>query len=394
MSFTGHASSPKSYRSRSFLLQLGMMTDSFIRPYLGKGKRFDDAFWEKTDGRNVKASMEKVMQGIRLYQIHPYERHPARQSIVWSDGSARLVWFAAKTRGRLKAPRARILVIPSLINGPEILDILPDRSLVRYLAHQGFDVYLLDWGNVREDPELATLESAISVKLGKVLAWLQKNPDGPPLVGMGYCMGGVFLAAADILYPEVFSALTFIATPWDFKAGGKGGFPEAVTVWAKEGLPRVAHLDQMPAAWLQMIFAGVDPSLVARKFSAFSEMKMESAAAELFVAVEDWVNGGADLPAGVARQAVSEWYLENKPCHGKWEIAGVPIQARKIKKPSLVIVPARDKIVPPASARALVRQLPNVWVLEPDCGHISMMVGASAKSQVWTPTKNWILSQV
>lgn len=393
MSFAAHSGSPKSYRSRSFLLQLGMMTDSFARPYLGKGGRFDDAFWEKPDGHQVRTSMEKVMRGIRLYQTHPYERPLTRQSIVWSDGSVRLVWFAAKTKTRLKSSRARILVIPSLINGPEILDILPNRSLVRYLAHQGFDVYLLDWGNVREDPELSTLDLALSVKLGKALNWLQQNPEGP-LVGMGYCMGGLFLAAADILYPEVFSALTFIATPWDFKAGGKGGFPEAVTAWAKEGLPRVAHLDQMPASWLQMIFAGVDPSLVARKFSAFSEMKMESAAAKLFVAVEDWVNGGPDLPAGVARQAVSEWYLENKPCHGTWDVAGVPIQARKIKTPSLVIIPSRDKIVPPASARALMKQLPNVWVLEPDCGHISMMVGASAKGEVWAPTKDWILSQV
>ena len=76
--------------------------------------------------------MEKVIDGFKKYQIHPYTRALTRQSVVWSSGQTRLIWHASKGR----EPKARILVMPSMINGPEILDILPDVSLVRWLAEQ------------------------------------------------------------------------------------------------------------------------------------------------------------------------------------------------------------------------------------------------------------------
>jgi polyhydroxyalkanoate synthase len=370
------------------MMQMGLAAASVAEPHFKNRETLDDAFWQKPAGKSVQATMEKVIDGIRLYQLHPYQRKLSRQSVVWSSGQTRLVWYAAKGR----APKARILAIPSMINGAEILDIMPDRSLLRWLAGQGFDVYLLEWGDMRLDPELATLDEAFRNKITPLLAWLREDSD-IPLCGLGYCMGGLFLAAAEILDPKAFKSLCFIATPWDFKAGAKGTFAEAVTRWARDGLARVRHLDYMPSDWLQMIFAGVDPGMIARKFSAFADMDQDSDAACLFVAVEDWVNGGADLPAGIVQGCVKSWYVENKPSKGQWTVAGKKIAARKIAKPSLVIVPGRDRIVPPESARVLAEQLPDVTLMEPDCGHISMMVGSRAEKDVWKPMKKWILQQ-
>jgi polyhydroxyalkanoate synthase len=377
-------------RQRPLMLHLGLAAGALAEPELQKGQRLSDEFWHRPAGRSVRASMEKVVQGIRLYQLHPYERGLSRQSIVWSDGQVRLVWHAAKTR----KPKARILVVPSMINGPEILDILPERSLLRWLADQGFDVYLLEWGNLCDDPALATLDTAMTHRVAGCLDWLKKDSD-LPLFGFGYCMGGVLLAAAEILFPDKFAGLCFVATPWDFSAGAKGNFAGTVKAWAAEGgLERVAYLEHMPIEWLQMLFAGVDPGLVARKFSAFAEMDQESLDARLFVAVEDWVNGGADLPPELSRQSVQEWYLENRTVKGTWKVARKTISAEKIDKPSLVVIPARDRIVPPESALALAQQIPHSDMLETDCGHISMMIGREAAKEVLTPIKKWILSKI
>jgi polyhydroxyalkanoate synthase len=246
---------------------------------------------------------------------------------------------------------------------------------------------------MRLDPDLATLDKAFRKKIKPMLTWLKAESE-LPLYGLGYCMGGLFLAAADALVPDAFKGLCFIATPWDFKAGAKGTFSESVQRWAKDGLNRVRAIDYMPADWLQMIFAGVDAGLIARKYSAFAEMKRDSAEAELFVAVEDWVNGGADLPAGVILSCVQSWYIDNKPKAGEWVVAGKKVSAKSIEKPSLVIVPGRDRIVPPASARALARQIRHATLLEPDCGHISMMVSKRAEKTVWQPILKWIKSDL
>jgi len=380
---------PNRARQRPLMLHLGLAAASLAEPHFKAQEKLDDAFWQKPAGKTVRATMEKVIEGIRLYQLHPYQRKLARQSIVWSSGQTRLIWHA----GKLKKPKARILIVPSMINGTEVLDIMPDRSLVRWLTAQGYDVYLMEWGDLRLDPDLSSLNQAFRKKISKMLAWLADESD-IPLYGLGYCMGGLFLAAMETYNRDVFAGLCFVATPWDFKAGAKGTFAEAVQRWAKDGLTRVRHLDYMPADWLQMIFAGVDAGLIARKYAAFADMKQDTAEANLFVAVEDWVNGGADLPAGIIQDCVAGWYIDNKPAKGTWMVAGKKVSAKKITKPSLVIVPGRDRIVPPESARKLATQLPNVTLLEPDCGHISMMVGSKAETQVWKPIHKWLTANL
>lgn len=376
-------------RQRPLMMQMGLAASSLGEAHFKNREKLDDSFWQRPAGKAVRASMEKVIDGLRRYQLHPYRRKLERQSVVWSSGQARLSWHAART----KKTKARILLLPSMINGAEILDILPGRSLLRWLTRQGFDVYLFEWGDLRLDPGLQDMDRAFETKIVPMLKFLQKEPD-LPLFGIGYCMGGLFLAAAETLQPKAFTGLCFIATPWDFKAGAKGAFPEAVQAWAKDGLEKVRALTYMPADWLQLIFAGVDAGLIARKFSNFAAMNQRSKDASLFVAVEDWVNGGADLPAGILCDCVGDWYLGNKTMTESWVVAGQTVAAGKIKKPALVVVPGRDRIVPPDSARALAAQIPGAALIEPDCGHISMMVSERAEKTVWIPVRDWILSQM
>lgn len=374
-------------RQKPLMMHLALAASALADPQFKKNEKLDDAFWQKPEGKIVKASMEKVVAGIRSYQLHNFKRRESSKKTVWQDGEVRLIHYAPK-----KKPKARILVIPSMINGSEILDLLPGRSLLEWLSKEGTEIFLLDWGDLTKDKELKSLDFALGKKMKKLLKWLAPQSD-LPLTGLGYCMGGLLLAATDQLYPKAFSNLCFIATPWDFKKDTKGNFSESLTNWAKTGLPQTMHLDYMPAQALQMIFAGVDASLIARKFSAFADMDQKSKEAELFVAVEDWVNGGSDLPTAIVQHTVQGWYMENKPVKGEWVIDDKTIDAKNIAKPSFVVVPGRDKIVPPDSARPLGKKIKGAEVIEPDCGHISMMIGSKAEKDVWIPLCNWIISQ-
>lgn len=374
-------------RQRPLMIHLALAASALADPHFKKNEKLDEDFWQKEEGRQVKASMEKVIDGIKKYQLHDFARARTRQAVVWQDGEARLFHYKSK----LKTPKAKILAIPSMINGAEIMDLLPDRSLLKWLAGEGFDVYLLDWGNLKNDKELKSLDAAIGKKVKKILKWIEAQDD-LPFVGFGYCMGGLLLAAADQLHEKYFDALCFVATPWDFKRDTEGNFAERVTNWAETGLVQTMHLDAMPAHWLQMIFAGVDPSLIARKFSAFADMDQTSEQAKLFVAVEDWVNGGADLPTATVQQTVGGWYQDNKPANGEWIVDKKTIDPKNISKPSYVIVPGRDKIVPPSSARPLGKKIKKAVMVEPDCGHISMMIGSHAERDVWMPLRDWIIS--
>ena len=58
--------------------------------------------------------------------------------------------------------------------------------------------------------------------------------------------------------------------------------------------------------------------------------------------------------------------------------------------PCFVAVPARDRIVPPESAAALLPRLPDVVVHRPAAGHVGMVAGMAAETELWQPLLAWL----
>jgi poly(3-hydroxyalkanoate) synthetase len=226
----------------------------------------------------------------------------------------------------------------------------------------------------------------------KSIVDFMEHDQATPICGVGYCMGGILLAAADILYPTFFKALSFVATPWDFHASVDGNFAEQLVNWSQDGLPKIKAIDYVPADWLQMIFLGVDPAQIARKFSAFADMNPEDEVTKIFIEVEDWLNNGADIPSPLLIESVSKWYIDNEIVLGKWRVGRTIIDARKIKKPCHVTVPQKDRIVPPQSAMGICQQLSNVTILRADTGHISLMMGRQARDILWAPLRDFFMT--
>jgi polyhydroxyalkanoate synthase len=141
---------------------------------------------------------------------------------------------------------------------------------------------------------------------------------------------------------------------------------------------------------LQALFFGLDPFLAVRKFSRFAALGPGSAEARRFVALEDWLNDGVPLALPAARDCLARWYGGNEPGRGVWRIAGRPVDPGRVALPAYVVVPARDRIVPPASAAALAAALPNAVRQNPALGHIGMVVGGGAEEHVWRPLAEWL----
>ena len=54
------------------------------------------------------------------------------------------------------------------------------------------------------------------------------------------------------------------------------------------------------------------------------------------------------------------------------------------------MVPARDRIVPPGSARALGDALPNATRADIALGHIGMVVSQAAPARAWNTLFDWL----
>jgi polyhydroxyalkanoate synthase len=321
------------------------------------------------------------LDGVERYRRHPYRRDLPELPLLWQLGTTRLLDY----RPRGGPP---VLVVPSLINRAYILDLAPGQSLLRYLADQGLRPLLLDWDAPGEEERGFDVGDYVTRRLEPAAEIVHQATGAAPVV-LGYCMGGLLALALAARRPELVTALALLATPWHFHAE-RAEQAKLLGVLAEPIAKSYAALGEVPVDVLQALFAAQDPLLVLRKFSRFAEVDPDSAAALSFVALEDWLNDGVPLPIGVARECLGGWYGEDRPGRGQWHVAGEPIRPRDVGIPALVVVPAQDRIVPPATAAALAAELPLAETWTPSLGHIGMIVARNAPSAVWESLSAWL----
>jgi polyhydroxyalkanoate synthase len=321
----------------------------------------------------------RFLAGLHAYWRHPYRRELAEPPPLWSCGATRLLDCGP-------AGGWPLLIVPSLINRAYILDLAPGRSLARHLAAAGLRPLLVDWGEPGPLERRMTLEDHVSGRLGAALDAARHATGRPPLL-LGYCMGGLLALALALHRQEQVAGLALLATPWDFHAAPPPAALAPLMAGAGAGAGLVGGL---PVELIQTWFAGIDPLAVPRKFARFAELDPGSSEAQIFVAVEDWLNDGVALGAEVARECGLGWYGENRPARGLWRVGGQTVRPERLRVPCLVALPSRDRIVPPRSAAALARRLIDATVLEPDGGHIGMVVGGHARLRLWTPLVAWL----
>ena len=312
--------------------------------------------------------MSAALAGLRAYQTAPRPPPMPEMPVVASSSRATLRDYGGEGRP--------VIVVPSLINPPDVLDLLPDLSLMRWLATKGLRPLLVDWGTpspVERDLDIGGHVEHLLLPLIDAI--------GPQAALAGYCLGGTMALAAATIRPP--AALALIAAPWRFAS-----FPDE----AREGLaelwrasePSSDAMGLLPVEVLQAAFWRLDPSRTIAKFVAFGARQQDADAIRRFVALEDWANAGAPLTRAAGRELVFDLFGEDRLGRGCWTVAGCRVDPAALTCPVLDIVSTTDRIVPAASAAGIGRRLTLAQ------GHVGMMVGGRAQTSVWEPLAAWL----
>lgn len=333
--------------------------------------------------------MDRFLHGVQLYRRHQVRRDFAEPATVLQDGCGRLLDFAPFADGAGSGDTA-LLMIPSLVNRWHVLDITPERSFMRAMARGGIGAFVVDWGTPDGAERKFTVTDYVR-RLERMLDFVRARGFARVHVG-GYCMGGLLATALALRRQADIASLLLLATPWDFHADRTG---QALMMANLPFLSRlVEQAGELPVDALQTLFYSLDPWQVIRKFTRFAALDQGSAAAREFVLLEDWLNEGAALPGPVAQDCLLGWYGANSPALGQWQVGGEAVLPQRLVKPVLTIVPGQDRIVPPASARALAPPSPiappGARALELPLGHIGMVVSGRAPQMLWQPVLDWL----
>ncbi|WP_239016964.1 alpha/beta fold hydrolase [Sphingomonas ginkgonis] len=299
----------------------------------------------------------RALEGLRRYQTAPDPPEPPRRPIARD-----LAGSALRDVGGAGPP---LVLVPSLINPPDVLDLDPDVSLAADLAARGHRVFLLDWG-----PAEPRLGLDVAAHVEQRLVPLLRTFDQPPAL-LGYCLGGTMaLAAAQLTSVRCTATL---AAPWNFSA-----YPEPV----RRGLESLVEaagamaeqLRRLPMEVLQTGFWGLDPARVVAKFAGFAQAERGSLAADRFVRLERWANAGEPLPLPAAKQLVHDLFARDATGRGRWQVGGQTIHAQ-LPVPALHFTALDDRIAPAAAAPPG----PQIGV---KTGHVGLVIGRRGLAEV------------
>src|SRR5919202_2254238 len=152
------------------------------------------------------------------------------KDVVWHRGEARLFHYESARQKEYTVP---ILIVYAPILRPYILDLVPGNSLVEYLLGEGFDVYLLDWGNAGPEDKHVSFEDWILDYMPVAVQSVLRGSGSEELTIFGYCQGGTMSAMYASLFPEGYlKNLILLATPTDFAPGDSGIFG-LWTLWSR-----------------------------------------------------------------------------------------------------------------------------------------------------------------
>jgi polyhydroxyalkanoate synthase subunit PhaC len=293
-----------------------------------------------------------ALEGLAKYEEAPRDGGRDRKSVAAQVGPAVL-----RDHGGSGSPA---ILVPSLINPPDVLDLDEDVSLALSVARMGRRSLLLDWGEARERADLD-----VGGHVAMLLVPLLEQLDEPPAL-IGYCLGGTMAIAAANLAPV--ERVATIAAPWRFSEYPDESRKSLLDLW-RHARQAAISLKVLPMEVLQAAFWSLDPSRTVSKFASFSKLDLSSAEARRFVVLEDWSNEGEPLPLPAARELIEDFFGADLPGKSQWMV-GERRMTDKIAVPLLNCTASRDRITPAVSAPSGERE-------DVASGHVGMVVGSS-----------------
>lgn len=311
----------------------------------------------------------------------------AREAVWRKD---RVVLYRYLPLPSVKPARSEPLLISyALVNRPYVLDLQPDRSLIRSLLAAGLEVYLIDWGYPEAEDRALGLSDYVDRYLGGCVRHILRTSRRGALNLAGVCQGGTLGLCYCARNPEWIANLILLGTPVDFRTEDN-----LLSSWARDLDARLlARTGNVSGVSLIALFLALSPfRLTHQKYLTMMDQVADADALELFGRMERWIFDSPDLAARAFSQFLRWFYQENRLIGGTLAFGGRPVELRRIRQPVLNIYATRDHIVPPSASKALRHYVGSGDYTEypVEAGHIGLYVSSRAQPNVPARIASWL----
>lgn len=314
-------------------------------------------------GRNLAATPGKVVKRTDLYELIHYT--PTTETVA----------------------AVPILIFPPWINRFYILDLAPEKSLIRWLVDQGFSVFMVSWKSADATMKDVIWDDYIAAQVDAIDT-VRDLLSVEAVHSVGYCVAGTTLAAtlawlaAQGESAKVASA-TFFTAQVDFSEAG-----ELLHFVDDEQLALIGTLS--PDGFLDGRYLAATFNLLRGRDLIWNYVTNNYLLGRDYMPFDllHWNGDVTNLPAKWHLSYLTDLYRDNllvKP--GALAVANVPLDLTQVTTPAYVQAGREDHIAPPESVWKITQAFagPLRFVLA-GSGHIAGVVNppAAGKYQYWT----------
>jgi polyhydroxyalkanoate synthase len=283
-----------------------------------------------------------------------------------------------------------ILVVYALINRSYVLDLQPNKSWIRHLLSQGFDIYLLDWKSPTRNDKFVSFDDYVNCYIDDCVEIVQNNNSADKITLHGYCMGSSMSAMYTALHEEKIKNLVTIAPVIDTSKDS--------TVIAN--ISREMDIDKLvstigflPPEKLYECYSILKPFKqgVNKYFNLIENIENESFV-QNFLRIEKWLYDTPPIAGETIKQWINDIYKNNLLFKNQFKLGKLTVDLKKINVPLLNIVAEEDHLVSPECSVPLneVVSSEDKRLIRFHTGHVGLIASSYSQNNVLPKVGQWL----
>ena len=358
---------------------------------MSKEQQPSKSFFEELMDFTVKNTTENIQRMFNLKDVLEYKYKPKKgytpNEEVFRYNKMRILRYLPDAPKKYKTP---LLFVYSLINRWYVVDLMEDRSLMNFLASQGYDVYITDWGKPTRSDKYLGLHEYVNEYMEEAVNYILKTTGQDKISLYGYCLGGTLCVIYNTMHNEKVRNLITMTTPVDFQT--KGLYEK----WSDKeyfDADKIAEIYPIvPPDFLESAFAIKNASSSLWKAQTFWDILISPSMLKNYFAMEGWLADNVPIVGKVYAEVIKELYQNNKLLKGTLNLGGNNAALKNITASILNVVATRDNIVPPAASLCLNENTSSkdAHDLILNGGHIGIVAGGIAQKKLWPGVVEWL----
>lgn len=330
----------------------------------------------------------KLIKGMEsLTEIDEIDVGTAAKELIYTEDKLSLYRYSRNDPHTCQTP---VLIVYALVNRQYMLDLQPDRSMIRNLLNLGLDVFIVDWGYPNKADMYLTLDDYINGYIDTCVGVVKKVARSDRVNLMGICQGGTFSAIYSALHPQNIQNLVTLVAPFDFSTneGLLFNWSKHMNVDALVDSYRVVPGDFLNNGFLMMM----PFNLNIRKYVDMLDVMEDKSKLLNFLRMEKWIFDSPGQAGECMRQFIKDCYQENKLVKGELKLGEDVVNLANISMPLLNIYASSDHLVPPAATKPLndLVGTEDKTLYEFKGGHIGVFVGTKSQKELAPAIAQWL----